>query len=192
MAVPTLCLPTEIVHTARLVLRAASERYACDLQAYYLENREHLQPWEPLRPSGFFEADAIAQRLRLMEQHNAAGNALYLLVHRPESGEVIGDCNFTNIVRGPFQACHLGFSIAKQAEGQGLMRESLTFAIEHVFKNLKLHRIMANYQLENTRSARLLERIGFEREGQARSYLKINGSWADHVLTSLLNPEEVE
>ncbi|WP_338941435.1 GNAT family N-acetyltransferase [Paraburkholderia sp. 22B1P] len=100
---------------------------------------------------------------------------------------MVGDCNFTNIVRGPFQACHLGFSLAKRFEGQGLMREALTSAITYIFDEIGLHRIMANIRPENVRSARLLERLGFEREGLARSYLKINGVWADHVLTSLIN-----
>jgi ribosomal-protein-alanine N-acetyltransferase len=40
----------------------------------------------------------------------------------------------------------------------------------------------------NTRSAALLQRLGFEREGFARSYLRINGRWEDMVLNSLVNP----
>jgi ribosomal-protein-alanine N-acetyltransferase len=51
---------------------------------------------------------------------------------------------------------------------------------------------MANYRPENTRSAGLPQRPGFEHEGRARAYLKIDGSWADHVLTSLPNPQDVE
>ena len=57
------------------------------------------------------------------------------------------------------------------------------------FDELGLHRIMANHQPENERSARLLERLGFEREGYARSYLHIAGAWRDHVLTALVRPE---
>ncbi len=71
------------------------------------------------------------------------------------------------------------------------MRESLTVAIQHVFRDIGLHRIMANYRPENTRSEHLLASLGFEKEGLARSYLKINGSWADHVLTSLINPDDL-
>jgi ribosomal-protein-alanine N-acetyltransferase len=48
---------------------------------------------------------------------------------------------------------------------------------------------MANYMPENERSANLLKKLGFEREGFARSYLKIAGRWRDHVLNSLLNPD---
>ncbi len=109
-------------------------------------------------------------------------------IFTPHTSKLIGECNFTNIIRGPFQACHLGFSISAQFEGKGLMCEALAAAIDYIFCEYKLHRIMANYCPENRRSGRLLTRLGFEREGLARAYLKINGFWADHVLTSLINP----
>jgi ribosomal-protein-alanine N-acetyltransferase len=82
----------------------------------------------------------------------------------------------------------LGFSIGGRYEGRGLMGEALGAAIEHVFNEYRLHRIMANHRPENLRSGNLLARLGFEREGLARAYLKINGEWADHVLTSRINP----
>jgi ribosomal-protein-alanine N-acetyltransferase len=53
---------------------------------------------------------------------------------------------------------------------------------------MRLHRIMANHRPENERSARLLERLGFVREGLAKDYLFIDGDWCDHVLTSLTHP----
>lgn len=184
--------PADGLLTQRTALRVADESNAVALHAYYVANRAHLQPWEPSRPESFFEVDAIAGKLRAMTSQTASGNALHFLLFERESGELLGECNFTNVIRGPFQACHLGFSIAKVAEGKGLMRESLEAAIPHVFRTMGLHRIMANYQPENTRSGHLLARLGFEKEGLARSYLKINGSWADHVLTSLLNRDNLD
>ena len=71
------------------------------------------------------------------------------------------------------------------------MHEALTAAIAHVFNAMQLHRIMANYRPQNERSARLLARLGFEPEGEARAYLKINGVWADHVLTALINLNDI-
>ena len=56
------------------------------------------------------------------------------------------------------------------------------------FAELRLHRIMANYRPENTRSAQVLERLGFRREGIAHDYLFIDGAWRDHVLTALVHP----
>ncbi len=65
------------------------------------------------------------------------------------------------------------------------MTEALLVATRWAFKELRLHRIMANYQPRNERSGRLLERLGFVREGLAHQYLFIDGEWKDHVLTSL-------
>ncbi|MGF6701363.1 ribosomal-protein-alanine N-acetyltransferase [Paraburkholderia sp. MM5496-R1] len=189
---PATTYPVDGLVTERTILRAVSEDYASELQKYHTVNRMHLQPWEPSRPERFFELDTIADRLRAMAHQTAFGTALHLMLFEREGGQLIGDCNFTNIVRGPFQACHLGFSVATMFEGKGLMREGLTAAIEHVFSGLRLHRIMANYRPENVRSRHLLARLGFEKEGVARSYLKINGSWADHVLTSLVNPDDLD
>jgi ribosomal-protein-alanine N-acetyltransferase len=56
-----------------------------------------------------------------------------------------------------------------------------------MFDDLGLHRIMAGYLPHNKRSGKLLDRLGFEKEGLARKYLKINGRWEDHLLTSLIN-----
>ena len=51
---------------------------------------------------------------------------------------------------------------------------------------------MANYLPSNTRSEALLERLGFEREGYAKSYLQIGGRWRDHVLTAKVNPADAQ
>jgi hypothetical protein len=51
------------------------------------------------------------------------------------------------------------------------------------------HKIMANYMPSNNRSAAVLRRCGFTVEGLARDYLRINGEWRDHVLTSRINPQ---
>ena len=51
-----------------------------------------------------------------------------------------------------------------------------------------LHRIQANHLPENARSAALLARLGFVREGLAKDYLFIGNAWRDHVLNALTNP----
>ena len=68
------------------------------------------------------------------------------------------------------------------------MKKLCTHVISYAFDELGLNRVMANYMPSNLRSEALLNRLGFVREGVAKKYLKINGVWEDHVLTSLLNP----
>ena len=102
---------------------------------------------------------------------------------------MVGHASLSEVVRGPFQACFLGYSIDGDAEGKGLMREGLESIIAWGFSDFDLHRIMANYIPHNQRSGRLLRRLGFVVEGYARDYLKIDGEWQDHILTSLTRPE---
>jgi len=71
------------------------------------------------------------------------------------------------------------------------MFEILEGAIHYMFTDQAIHRVMANYIPGNERSEKLLSRLGFEREGLAKSYLQIDGRWRDHVLTSKVNPSEV-
>ncbi|WP_246165113.1 GNAT family N-acetyltransferase [Pigmentiphaga aceris] len=175
-----------------MLLRSADPSLTHEFRAYLIDNHAYLQPWEPLRDDAFFDPDVVSERLQSMAQKNANGDALLLLMFTRESNRLIGTCNFANIVRGAFQACHLGFSVAEDLQGRGLMAEGLRLALAYVFDQMGLHRVMANHRPENHRSARLLARLGFQREGEARSYLKINGVWADHVLTSLINPKEVD
>ena len=165
---------------------------------YHKRNRLHLSPWEPERDNDYLEASHVSKRLQVSNDLFFAGGAVNFVargdirdgvVSADINGQILGVCNFTNIIRGPFQACYLGYSIDRDLEGKGLMREILLAGIGYIFDEFKLHRIMANYIPNNERSGQLLRSLGFEEEGLAKSYLKIAGSWQDHVLTSKLNPK---
>lgn len=165
---------------------------AASMARFFADNWEgHLDRWSPPAAPGFFEAAFWRDRLERAPAEWEAGTAARFVMQAPgpEDAPVIGTCNYTNIVRGPFQACHLGYQIARAHEGQGLMREALEALDAFAFDAMHLHRIMANYIPTNERSGRLLQRLGFEREGLARDYLFIAGAWRDHVLTSLTNPD---
>jgi ribosomal-protein-alanine N-acetyltransferase len=88
------------------------------------------------------------------------------------------------------QSCFLGYSLDEDHQSQGLMTEALKSLIDHIFNDWGLHRIQANYLPTNGPSARVLEKLGFEKEGVAKNYLRIDGQWQDHVLTARINPNE--
>lgn len=175
--------------TERLELIMPPPAMAARVAAYHRANREHHAPWSPTRSDMFFTETWWRQRLALARSEREADSGLrfVLVLGNDPTGPVIGECNFSNFVRGAFQACHLGYSIGREHEGKGYMTEALRATIAHVFGELDLHRVMANYRPENERSARLLARLGFVQEGIARDYLFIDGAWRDHVLTSLVN-----
>ena len=179
------------LHTPRLAVRLARPGMQAALARFLNENFEgHLDRWSPPATSAFFTEAFWRERLAIAVEEYHAGRAARFVLQPagPESGPVVGTCNYTNIVRGPFLACHLGYQIARSHEGQGLMSEALRATNEFMFRELHLHRIMANYRPDNVRSGRLLERLGFVREGLAKDYLFIDGAWRDHVLTALVNP----
>lgn len=183
------------IETERLVLRLAGPGMAAAHVRFLMENFEgHLDRWSPPTAAGFFTEPFWRERLTQAVEDFAAGRSARFVIQargEPEGAALLGTFNYTNIVRGAFQACHLGYQLSRDAEGRGLMTEALRAGNDWVFRELRLHRIMANHRPENDRSARVLERLGFVREGLARDYLFIDGAWRDHVLTALVSPEAV-
>ena len=155
---------------------------------YFAVNEEHLRPWAPAVPADFNTIESWTKRLQDREAEFERGESVHFIGTDRRESHVIGMCSLSNIVRGVFQACHLGYSIAERYQGKGYMKRIVIYAIEYAFNELNLHRVMANHMPENERSAALLKSLGFEHEGYARDYLYIAGKWEDHVLNSLCNP----
>lgn len=159
------------------------------MQRFRIDNRAHLEPWEPERSRAFFTEVFWRAQLAAQIKDFDAGQSCCMTLMNADATRVLGVMNFTQIARGTVQSCHLGYALGHAFEGQGLMREGLVLGLEFIFNQLKLNRVMASYLPRNDRSGALLKRLGFEIEGKARAYLKINGVWEDHILTSKLNPE---
>lgn len=127
--------------------------------------------------------------LRLIEREKEfeEDSSVHFIAINESESHVIASCSITNIVRGVFQSCHMGYSVDRNYEGKGKMRKLAQHTIDYAFDELKLHRVIANHMPTNSRSEALLRRLGFEREGYAKRFLQINGEWEDHVLNSLIN-----
>lgn len=177
MALPKLQTPQGVIHLPE-------PADAPKLLQYRRENREHLARWEPSREADYYTREQCRQTA--VDAHELAerDRGYPLLLLDPDEQEILGSMTLSNVVRGPFQACLLGYGIGARWQCRGLMHEALEATLAWAFDELDLHRVMANYLPRNERSARLLARLGFEREGYARAYLKIAGQWEDHVLTA--------
>ena len=175
--------------TARLRLVAADEHLASALAAFHDRNRAHLAPWDPPTSADFFTEATHAQRLREAAAAFAAGTGYrYLMQPIGDATRVIGSINFSNIVRGAFQSCTLGYALDQALEGQALMTEALRCTIAEMFSvRVNLHRIQAAYRPENWRSAEVLKRMGFQEESLAPDYLFIDDQWRVHRIAALLN-----
>lgn len=177
-----------VLLTPRLRIELAQPGHAQLHAEHFARNAVHFQRWDPPRGDvtsvGHWQRQLAAAGDEFKRGHSARWIALPLDDRQP----LIARINYTQIVRGVFQSCMLGYAIDAGYEGQGLMAEALSATIAYMFGELKLHRIQANHRPENERSARLLARLGFVREGLAPGYLYIDGAWRDHVLNALINP----
>jgi ribosomal-protein-alanine N-acetyltransferase len=112
-----------------------------------------------------------------------------LLVCRRSDGVILGAANLSQIFRGNFRSCYLGYHIAAAFAGRGYMREALPLVLRHAFRTLELHRVEANVQPGNTASRALVRSVGFRLEGYSPRYLKVNGRWRDHERWAILREE---
>ena len=184
-----LCIQTE-----RLLLRLATHEDAGVYARFFELNRDHLTPWFPTFDEERTTTVFWEKQIATYAEEAAQDRAYRFGVFEKDSTVLVGCVNFSQVFRGPFQACYVGYHFGKSHEGKGLMTEAVSATVQYAFDTLKLHRVMANYMPENVRSAKLLDKIGFEIEGLAKQYLWINGAWRDHVLTALTaktSPSEV-
>lgn len=184
--------PLPVLTTERLSISAPPPDMAPHIAAYYDQNRDHHGPWDPPRTEAFFSEQYWRTQLMRNRTEIQVGSSykLFLFERGHEtSGPVIGSVNMTNIARGSFNAANVGYSLGVSHVGQGYMTEALSAVIHYAFHELRLHRLMANYQPTNERSGRVLRRLGFVVEGYARDYLFVGGHWADHILTALTSPD---
>lgn len=102
------------------------------------------------------------------------------LIRQVDDDALVGFCNLSNIFRRDLQSAFMGFAAVEGFQGRGLMKEGLGLVLDDAFGRLGLHRVEANVQPDNLPSRRLVERLGFVREGFSEDYLKVGGQWRDH------------
>ena len=149
-------------------------------------SRDHLVAWEPKWASDELSRWAYRRRLRYYQRDRREDLGYAFFIFSERHGELMGGLTLSNVRRGVTQACALGYWLGADHIGQGHMRKAVALAIDYAFDELCLHRVEAACLPSNAASIAVLRRNGFQEEGLARRYLKINGAWCDHLLFALL------
>lgn len=173
--------------TKQGVLKVLDESQAHLLYNYVNQEKAFLTPWEPTRSEGYYSLETCLLRVREMRRDFLEDKGVVLCFLSPNEDKMLAYSNYSNFIRGICQVCNLGYSLRESEQGKGIMHETLSVGLGYVQKELNISRIQASYMPRNVRSASVLQRIGFEKEGIARDYLKINGVWEDHILTALIS-----
>jgi RimJ/RimL family protein N-acetyltransferase len=139
----------------------------------------------------FWDSEVIddpALTLDIVERHlDEAGRdeARYWTLQLAADGRFLGLCDLSEIDRRHSRA-DVGFMVARRYWGGGYTFEAMHAVIGHAAQGLRLKRLQARTHLGNVRSMRLLDRLGFKREGLLRGYVERDGERRDCVLFGLL------
>jgi ribosomal-protein-alanine N-acetyltransferase len=140
-------------------------------------NRRHFLTGEPLHDDSWYTLGAQREALRHLEEERRAGTREQFGIF--DGGELAGYISLSQIFRGAFQSCFLGYAIDRDHTGRGLATRAVAEAVEYAWR-IGLHRVQANVATTNAASRRVVEKNRFRYEGTALRYLHIGGRWTDH------------
>ncbi|MFK9092799.1 GNAT family N-acetyltransferase [Bacillus salipaludis] len=161
-----------------------------DLLKLEVENRDFFQLYSPLKDEKFYTIDGQVERIEknvlLTKQDSVYSFGIFLT----DSKQLIGNVTLSEVARGNYQSCWIGYYLDRKHNGKGYMTKAVKLVVDYGFNELKLHRIEAGVMPHNIRSIKVLEKAGFHKEGIAIENVKINGRWENHQTLAIVNNEE--
>lgn len=177
-----LQIPERIAVSPAIRLRVPAAGDAMALFAAVDANRERLRKWLPWLD----QSRSLDQSLAFIENSTRARlakqSATWLIEYERSLAGVISinDLSWQN------RACEIGYWIAAEFEGRGVMSQSVAALVDLALKGLALHRVEIRVAIDNVRSRAIPERLGFTREGTARDSEWLYDHFESLVIYSLL------
>lgn len=175
------------LNTERLALRNLTPENTEEMLDYYIRNEEHLRQYEPTRDSSFYTYEGQKEILTESFRQFIDGTSIDLGIFKDE--KLIGKIKLSNIVYGILRNAFVGYSIDKEHQGKGYMKEALNTVCSYAFEEMGLHRLEASTLIDNSRSQGVLKACGFNELGISEKYLYINGEWRDHKIFYKVNDD---
>lgn len=179
-----VALPTPTLHTARLRLRPFTEADTAAIFALQ-SNPRVLRYWDapPWRERA--QAERFIVRCKQMEQE---GSGARLAIERTADGVFIGWCVLMNW-DAVYRSAMLGYCLDETAWGQGFATEAAGTLLQWAFNTLNINRVQSEADTRNAASDRVLEKLGFLREGTLRENCIVDGEVSDSWVYGLLRRE---
>ena len=175
-----------VIETGRLLLR---ELTSDDIEWYM----SHFSTPEIVHGSGYPGPETIKAAKEEFEMYILGpwkeGTGLRWGITLKDDGSLIGSCGFYKWENEPHRKAEMGYDLAPAYWGRGIMREALQAIIRYGFEEMNLNRITVLVISYNDRSLRLVNRLGFVKEGVMRESAFFDGEFIDDVLLSLLRSD---
>ena len=170
----------------QIKLRVAKMRDAKRLEALILGNRPWLRPWEATNPSAPNSFDVRSQLKGLIRALDDESGIPFVI---EVQGQIQGQLNVANIMYGSVSSAVLGYWVAPEVAGKGVMPTAVALVTDYLMNQIGLHRVEINIRPENQASLRVIQKLGFRYEGLKQRYIHINGEWRDHYVFALTKEE---
>ncbi len=168
-----------------LELKPVDERHAEELTALVRRDLAHLKPWMPWATERYSVEDAREFIRRQIRQYAEDMGFATLIFFR---GRVAGSIGYNQIDWSNRKA-DIGYWLGSEFTGRGLMTKCCRALVEHAFRELRLNRVEIFCAVENQRSRRIPERLGFKEEGTHRQAEWVHDHFKDLVSYSMLARE---
>jgi len=184
-----------IYETPRLVLQVlkGDHHNADKVLAFYEADRELFERFEPDRVPNYYTSNF--HKCVLRQEYNLAIAGQHIRYHiflKENPDRIIGTVCLHNIQNNYYSRCEIGYKIASDFHRQGYAKEAINQILFAAFEEMQIHRVSAWVDSENFASSRLLEKLGFQKEGLCEDYVFQAGRWHDHFQYSMLNPFQAE
>ena len=177
-------LPTPTLRTARLRLRPFGDADADALFALH-SSAVVLRYWDAPPWTERSRAERFIAACRTMAED---GTGARLAVERVSDEAFIGWCSLTRW-NPDYRSASLGYCFDETAWGQDYATEAARAVLQWAFETLDLNRVQAETDTRNAASARVLEKLGFLREGTLREDCIVNGEVSDSWVYGLIRRE---
>jgi [ribosomal protein S5]-alanine N-acetyltransferase len=170
------------IDVGEYLLTYPSVEDAIDLVHFYQRNAAFFEQNIPVITFDYKTEMGVKMQLNRDIIEGQRGNLLVLYVREKQTNHLIARISYTSFKRANYQSCQLGAMLDKSYVNKGIMSACLPKANAFVLDKLQFHRIESTIITSNKASWKMVEKIGFEREGLARKYLFFDGDWQDCFL----------
>lgn len=167
--------------TPELLLERLEPRHAPELFALTVANRDYLREWLPWLDRVTSVEDTVAFiEVARRQQRDRTGLQTAIRVH----GSLVGVVGLHKIDWGSHTA-GIGYWLAADAQGRGIMTRACALHLDHAFDNLALRRVEIRCAAANARSRAVPERLGFRARSVVRDAEWLYDHYVDHVVYAL-------
>ena len=149
-------------------------------------NRTHLKEWlgwvDNIKSADDYRQTIIPIWLKQFADHNGFNAGIFL------NGKLVGMISF-HFINWKTKYTSIGYYLAKETEGKGVITSCIKALINFAFKELVLNKVEIQCAESNIKSRKIPERLGFKQEGISRDAERINDHYNDVVTYSLLRNE---